>query len=105
MLNEFRYEGVICDKPKPLYKGDDPAKGLNGHTALIGQMGKGINFYIPAADIPNPNEGDRVIIVGRLEPNDRQWGKPKVERVYHADDVAVQGWESFKAEAEPQEAA
>lgn len=90
MLNEFRFEGEITGEPEPLYKGDDPKKGLNGHTVTLGQIGVGIKFYLPGKDIPEPKTGDRVIVVGRLMASPTEWAKCKVERAYPADQVDAQ---------------
>ena len=87
MLNEFRFEGEITDEPQPLYKGDDPKKGLNGHSVTLGQIGVGIKFYLPGADLPAPKKGDRVIVTGRLMASPTEWAKCKVERAHPADQV------------------
>lgn len=90
MLNDFRFEGEITEEPEPLYKGDDPKKGLNGHSVTLGQMGRGIKFYLPGKDLPEPQKGERVVVVGRLEANPTGWGKPKVERAFYADEVEIE---------------
>lgn len=78
--NAFTYTGIISDTPKPLYKGDDQNKGLNGHTAPLAKMGQTIQFYIPASDVPDPKQGDEIIIQGELIDNGNGWAKCKVRK-------------------------
>lgn len=78
--NAWQYTGTITSEPKPLYKADDQAKGLNGHTAELAQIGRTIQFYIPASDVIDPKVGDVITVQGELVDNGKGWAKCKVRK-------------------------